>query len=295
MLFTILVLLAILLVLRHSWGPAMHVWAGMETIKRLQSTQAPNRDQRTVLDHPDPFLYGMIAPDLINFKGFGGLRNHCHNWNMRDRMLPFLTTPDRRAFYLGYLCHLAADVSSHNYFVPYHRVAELPPRLLGHAFWENRADVQIEDRYWQILEDLRRTETFRAFDEIIDQAVEVKAFSLRSNRLIFHTLLLGQSRPVLRKARGILKQRSPVLTVNEGLLAFLKEKVVADLARLLAGSDWPAIVSMDPTGRIPLRAARALRRQLLAQYPSRDEALPVAKRLARDCFWPPAALGGPGA
>ncbi len=268
------------------WGPALHVWAGQKTISRLGKRKRLNTDERTVLEHPEPFLYGNIAADLISFKGFGGLRNHCHNWNMRERMLPFVTEDAERAFCLGYLCHLAADISSHNHFVPYHRVAELPPRVLGHAFWEDKADALLSERYWRTIDELRRNERFRVFDKIIDSAVEVKAFSLRSNRLIFRTIVLGQSRTVVRRARGLLKRRAPVLVVHQELLDVLKEVLVRDLTQLLRGGNWPSLVSQDPSGRIALRAAGALRRQLLNQYATRDAALPVAKRLARDCFWP---------
>jgi len=290
----LLVLAAATVLLLFSWGPAIHVWAGSQTVKRLQRKKHLNAQEKAVLRHPEEFLYGTIAADIISFKKFGGFKNHCHNWNMRERMKPLLSTPRRRAFGLGYLCHLAADIGSHNHFVPYHRVAQLPPRVLGHAFWESRADSLCEEKYWTIIEKLRRKEKFREFDEIIDEAVEIKALSLRSNRLIFHTVVLGAGRPVWRKARGLLKKKtkkksSPqIFVISKELLHILKVRMLHDMRIVLAGTDWADLTSQDPSGRVALKAARALRRQLLSQYETREAALPVARRLAKDCFWPPA-------
>ena len=278
-----------------SWGPAVHVWAGTQTLNRLKRKKQLRPEEKLVLKYSEEFLYGTIAADIISFKKFGGFKNHCHNWNMRERMNPLLSTPRRRAFGLGYLCHLAADIGSHNHFVPYHRVAELPPRLLGHAFWESRADSLCEEKYWTIIETLRRREDFQEFDEIIDEAVQIKALSLRSNRLIFHTVVLGAGRPMWRKARGLLKKKKKkkkknppqIFVISKELLHLLKTRMLHDMRIVLGGTDWAALTSQDPSGRVALKAARALRRQLLSQYETREAALPVARRLAKDCFWPP--------
>jgi hypothetical protein len=288
MLFVLLLLLSFLLLAAGaSWGPPTHIWSAIQTIKRLQRKRRVSAIEHGILQHPDAFCYGTIAADIISFKNFGGLKNHCHNWNMRDRMAPLLTTPETKAFGMGYLCHLAADVSSHNHFIPYHVVAELPPRLRGHVYWESKADALVGEKYFEKLDSVRRNEAFRAFDEIIDEAVAVKALSLRSNRLIFHAVVLGQSQPVWRMARELLGRRPQALQVHRDLLEILKLRILHAMTRVIDGRDWATIMIHDPSGRVALRAARALRRQLLDQYARREVALPVARRLARDCFWPP--------
>ncbi len=280
-------LLGFLIFICLGWGPGTHLWGALQVIEHCRNEKNKSKGAGLILQHTDPFLYGAIAADLISFKRFGGLKNHCHNWNMKERMAPLLRSPEAEAFALGYLCHLAADIGSHNFFVPYHRLVDLPPPVLGHAYWESRADATLEEHHWELIEDLRQRESFRAFDEIIDRAVEIKALSISSNRLIFRTLVLAQGSPAWRKARRMLQKRPNRRELNTELLQILKRKMILDMLSVVHDKNWRTLLAQDPLGRIPLRAARVLRRQLLVQYGNREAALPVARRLARDCFWPP--------
>lgn len=277
----------VIVCLTAAWGPGMHIWAAMQLISELQRKKRHGPSARVILDHVDPFLYGTIAADIINFKRFGGFQHHCHNWNMRARMAPYLTTDEQRAFALGYLCHLAADVGSHNHFVPYHRLAELTPRLMGHAFLESAADVMVGAGTWRVVEDIRRQRHLHALDEIIDKAVAVKALSLNSNRWIFRTLVLGQSGLFWRQARDMVKRRPAMVAIDKDLFRLLKRKILHDMRLVLDEVEHPELTAQDPSGAAPLRAARALRRQILGRYPSRQYALPIARKIARECFWLP--------
>ena len=67
------------------------------------------RDVAKLLDEErDAYLYGNLAADIINFKGFGGAYSHCHRWQIIDDMRGIAKTPREEAFILGYLSHLAA-------------------------------------------------------------------------------------------------------------------------------------------------------------------------------------------
>jgi hypothetical protein len=128
-----------------------------------------------VLAHPLPFLYGNIAADIINFKSYGGVKNHCHNWNIQERLESLAQSDGARAFILGYLCHLAADIVAHNHFVPYHVVYNFPPRLLGHAYWEAMADSKVRDVEWHQIDRLKRAKSIHAFDRLVHRAVRWRA------------------------------------------------------------------------------------------------------------------------
>ena len=97
------ILAALLVLVARFWGPGFHIWAGNRTLERLREKRRHLPSEDLILRHPEPFLYGTVAADLISFKRFGGRRNSCHNWNMAERLAPFLTTPATRAFGLGYL------------------------------------------------------------------------------------------------------------------------------------------------------------------------------------------------
>ncbi len=273
------------MVLLSPWGPGLHIWAGNETVERLRRKRRHLPTEEVILSHPEPFLYGTVAADLISFKRYGGFKHSCHNWNMAERLAPFLSTPPTRAFGLGYLCHLAADVTSHNIFVPFERVAELTPPFMGHAFLESLADAHMPESCWRTLEDLRHRSHFARYDDIIDKVVGVKALSLKSNRWIFRRIVLAACRPLWRRAHGLWRHGQSLVEIDRNLLHILKQQVLEDIDSVITGKDWNILTAQDPSGAKALHEARVLRRLLLDKYPSRDSALPEARRVARDRFW----------
>src|SRR5262245_37826704 len=92
------------------WGPGIHIQLTRKVLSQIRASLHQTPEHKLVLDHPDAFFYGNIAADLINFKNYGGMKNHCHNWNIQERLSLLAETSLERAFVLGYLCHLAADV-----------------------------------------------------------------------------------------------------------------------------------------------------------------------------------------
>ncbi len=279
------ILAVVLVLLARFWGPGFHIWAGDRTLERLREKRRHLPSEDLILRHPEPFLYGTVAADLISFKRFGGRRNSCHNWNMAERLAPFLTTPATRAFGLGYLCHLAADVTSHNIFVPYERVAELTPAFMGHAFLESLADAHMPERSWEKLEELRRHMRLAHYDAIVDEAVGIKVLPLRGNRWIFRRLVLAACRPMWRRAHGFWRHGQRLVELDLTLLHILRNQVLEDIDSVISGRDYDILTMQDPSGFKALRDARLLRRRILELYPSRDRALPEARRVARERFW----------
>ena len=279
------ILAAVLVLMARFWGPGLHIWAGDRTLERLREKRRHLPAENLILRHPEPFLYGTVAADLISFKRFGGRRNSCHNWNMAERLAPFLTTPATRAFGLGYLCHLAADVTSHNIFVPYERVAELTPPFMGHAFLESLADAHISERCWERLKELRHRTNFARYDAIVDEAVGIKVLPLGGNRWIFTRLVLAAYRPMWRRAHGFWRHGQHLVELDLTLLHILRNQILEDMDSVISGRDYAILTTQDPSGLKALRDARLIRRRILEQYPPRDRALPEARRVARERFW----------
>ncbi|MGQ9590639.1 MAG: zinc dependent phospholipase C family protein [Planctomycetota bacterium] len=279
-----LLALAALALAAPAWGPGTHIQLTRLVLGRLRSRRGLNSAQALVLEHPQAFLYGNVAADLINFKGYGGFRNHCHNWSIQERLEEVAEDEGARAFILGYLCHLAADVVAHNHFVPYHLVANFPPKILGHLYWEALADAQVTEEEWHAVDGIKRSRQFHVFDSMVHRAVRRKVLSLRSNRWIFNNILLGSSRR---------RWRELVQSVRDGerkhrLDPTFHEACRQASLRLALSVFHPRRLALlkvfDPRGKGALQGAARLRRELLRDFGVRSRARDVASALAHAAY-----------
>src|SRR5262245_46389458 len=132
MLAPLLLLALVLVVGGASWGPGSHLAFALRVL-RARRKLAPDV-ARLLRDERAAYLYGNIAADIINFKGYGGHYNHCHRWTIVQHMRARATSAAEEAFALGYLSHLAADTIAHNHFVPYHLARYARSKGLGHLY-----------------------------------------------------------------------------------------------------------------------------------------------------------------
>src|SRR5262245_20516553 len=132
----VLVALA-LLVAVSSWGPGNHLEFALRVLRARR--KLPDDVARLLRTERAAYLYGNIAADIINFKGYGGHYNHCHRWTIVREMRARARSAAEEAFALGYLAHLAADTIAHNHFVPYHLARYARSKGLGQPYWERRA------------------------------------------------------------------------------------------------------------------------------------------------------------
>jgi hypothetical protein len=276
--------IAVLGALLPGWGPGVHIQLTLQLLERLRRRKRLRHSQQLVLENRDAFLYGNIAADIINFKKYGGVKNHCHNWNIHERLAAHAARDDAKAFVLGYLCHLAADLVAHNHFVPYSLVANLPPRLLGHGYWEAMADANVSDREWHTVDRLKARKRMHAFDVLVHHAVPHRVLGLRSNRWIFNNILLISCR---RSWRQFIRQHSLQALRHPLDADFLARSMEHSLANMLAVfyvRRFALLKTQDPTGRSALRGAFHLRRELVRDFGSRKRAAAVASSLARQAF-----------
>ncbi len=264
-----------------SWGPGTHIYLSSLLLKRMKRRLPPTQVQ-LLEGHRESFLYGSIAADIINFKNYGGMKNHCHNWNIKERLEVLLTVEEERAFLQGYLCHLAADIVAHNHYVPFHLVYGLPPKMLGHTYWEARADGVVTEEHWHIIDGLRNHRLLRENDRIINQAVPKKALSLSSNKWIFNNILLARSKKSWRAIMEQMRSQKPRGEIHQRFLSECHRRCLENMFSVFDAAGLEELRAQDPSGRETLREARKLRRQLIEKHGTRaagsDEAKAIAKR-----------------
>ena len=279
----VILLLIGLWILAPSWGPGTHIQFARWLMER-DADQLPSEARRLIEAHPSHFLYGNIAADIIHIKKYGGLKNHCHNWNIRERLAEHADTDEEQAFVLGYLCHLAADVVAHNHFVPYQVVHGLPPRLLGHVYWEARADGRVADRHWEVIDGLRLDRSLHEDDEMIIRAVPKRAFSHTTNKLIFNNILLARSRRSWRSIMDQMKARNPRGTLHR---EYLRRCYEACRRHLIATFHEDALAELrqyDPNGHEALAGSQRLRRELIEEHGNRAEAAEASRHVAERLY-----------
>jgi hypothetical protein len=268
-----------------SWGPGIHIQLTRRALDQIRRRRDQNEDHRIVLAHPDAFLYGNIAADLINFKKYGGMKNHCHNWSIRERLQELARTDLERAFILGYVCHLAADVIAHNHFIPYHRVRGIPPLILGHAYWEALADATVSDEDWDIVAALRRNKALHRNDHLIWEAVRWRALGSRSNKWIFNNILLLNLRRSWRDLIRLALRRRGNHSLDTEFFRHCWNRCLRNMLDIFDGDRLAVLKLRDPTGRVALRGARLLRRDLILKHGNIQEARAASRRLARVAYW----------
>jgi hypothetical protein len=233
--------------------------------------------RRLIQAHAPHFLYGNIAADIINFKKYGGLKEHCHNWNMKERLGEHADTDQEQAFLLGYLCHLAADVVAHNHFVPYQLVHGLPPRLLGHVYWEARADGRVPEAHWETIDELRLDRSLHENDRLVAGAVPKRMLSLTTNKAIFNNVLLARSRRSWRGIMDQMKTLSPRGHLDREFLAACVEACWRNMHAVFRDETLGELRDRDPNGHAALAGSLRVRRELIEEHGSRSAAAEASR------------------
>ncbi len=267
------------------WGSGIHIHITGRVLEQIRRRREHRPEHELVLAHPSAFYYGNIAADIINFKNYGGVKNHCHNWNIQERLWSRAESDLERAFVLGYLCHLACDVVAHNQFIPYHRVRGLPPAILGHAYWEALADATVTDEEWEIVSQLRHDKSLHTNDRLVWEAVRWRALPTRYNKWIFNNILLLNLRRSWRDFVRLARGRARRFPLDSEFFRHCITRCTHDVLNVFDADRLAVLKLRDPTGRAALRHARLLRRELILKHGRGAEARTVSRRLARESYW----------
>ncbi|MBI1851138.1 MAG: zinc dependent phospholipase C family protein [Planctomycetes bacterium] len=239
-----------------AWGPATHTFFSTLTLEG--SLGVPAAVLALLRRRRAAFLYGAIAPDEIVAKGLCDERFHCHRWDVGFRLLDESRTETQRAFSLGYLTHLAADVIAHNGYVPTRLRQSDTTLQLGHTYWEVRADRLLDPSYLAIITQVRKQDQSRN-QALMERIVLETIFSHRTNRRIcdgMYRISSGKSwSRVWRLIDRYSRYELPASEVRE----FHRQSLIG-VRDVLVNGRRAAIVERDPIGESALRRAARERR-----------------------------------
>ncbi len=242
-----------------AWGPITHLAHGSAVLENLNIVTAALQD--LLSRHPVEYLYGCIGADLTQAKKYTrAMAAHCHSWDAGWQVWEIAATDAERAFAYGYLSHLAADVYSHNHYVPTQLVVSYPTRTLRHVYWEARFDSLQDAALRELAQDLRRRR-FSECDALVERAIERTLFSFRTNRRIFQSVLAWQGFEQWHRVMLAVDARSRFLLPPEVVPVYNRLCLDSIVSVLREGRDSPSQAG-DPTGRQALAEAMKLRRTL---------------------------------
>jgi hypothetical protein len=191
---------------------------------------------------------------------------NCHRWRIGQKVLQAARTNNERACAYGYLCHLAADVVAHNYYVPYKIMRSFDTVTMKHAYWEMRFETFVAKDIWETAQNVCRADQL-ANDALLRGVLTNTIFSFGTNKHIFNSIMLVSRlekwqqvmRTLSNNSRYQLAEsdRDDYLTLTEeAVYGFLQHPQDAEI--LLA----------DPTGERALAMAEAVRKNLRLLYRS---------------------------
>ena len=158
------------------------------------------------------------------------------------------------------MTHLAADILSHNHFVPIHTLISFRARTSGHAYWEARMDGLQQIRYWrrarQVLEF-----TYEDCDELVEQTIEHTLLSFKANKKIFDSLM-GISKLEQWQLLVNTVNRSSRYSLSRTTMDRYNHACVHAVMDLLVHKKRSFTQELDATGSEMLKQSIRLRRQL---------------------------------
>ena len=242
-----------------AWGPISHLVHGSQITQDLSTL--PAALQELLSAHRLAYLYGCIGADITQGRRYiRDLYNHCHHWGVAFKLVGAARSDEERAFAYGYLSHLAADVYSHNHYVPLQLIASFPARTLGHLYWEVRFDALQDRRRWHLAKRVL-ARTYPDCDSLVEREVQRTLFSFRTDKRIFDSVMSLHQYDRWYRMMTRVSARSRY-ALPRTLVVEYNDRCVTAMADVLTRGARASCVTFDPTGREILERASRLRRQL---------------------------------
>lgn len=293
---TALALVALVPASALAWTPGTHVYLG-EAVLRAPELLPPAIAELIRAFSYD-FLYGSIAADTSIAKKYAATGRNCHAWAVGLEIYDKARDEPLRAFALGYLAHLAADVVAHNYFVPYRLTVTSSTVAIGHSYWENRFETHLGERVSRRARELILLDHSRS-DAHLDRILSPTIFSTPTNRRIFRGMVRVADSDSWQRIFQLMSEQSRWDLVDidvNGYLSRAFDFVIDVLSRL----DHSEPQALDPSGARALRMAKRVRREALVVGGARETlraaglhfgmpatTLEYARRLALPLYPPP--------
>jgi hypothetical protein len=277
-----------------AWGPVTHLSHGAQILDDLHNL--PAGIQQLLADQRWQYLYGCVAADIIQAKRYTrSIYTHCHSWRVGWKVLHSAGSPEEKAFAYGYLSHLAADVYSHNYFVPIQLLTSFPSRMRRHIYWEARFDSHESRAHRQLLKAVLQHRSDRC-DALVERVVDRTLFSFRTNKRIFRSFVAIQRLHPWQVAVHRWTSRSRFSLVKSEFERYHR-LCVASIRDLLERGEEAMVMQHDPNGHESLSQAKEIRRKLRILRRRRVPIEGLRSRIlaaiteARDAGEPPAFSG----
>ena len=242
-----------------AWTPGTHVFLGDAVLRSL--SLLPDGIADLLRAFPHQFLYGSIAADTSIAKKYAPAGRHCHSWTVGFEIHEAARDEPLRSFALGYLSHLAADVVAHNYFVPRQLAITSATSSIGHSYWESRFETHLGDPTSVRATDLIRQDHGRA-DALLDRILAPTIFSTPTNRRIFRGMVHAADAESWQRVFQLLREHSR-WDLTDGEVAVYLARSFDYVVDVLKRADRAEPCTLDPSGEMPLRRAKQVRRETL--------------------------------
>jgi hypothetical protein len=209
--------------------------------------------------YPTDFLYGSIAADTSIAKKYAEVGRHCHSWRVGLEIHDEAEPPSLRAFGLGYLAHLAADVVAHNFFVPRQLAVTSSTTALGHSYWESRIDTHLGDPWPRRARELLSVDHSTA-DHHLDRILSPTLFGTQTNRRIFRGMVYVTDSESWQRIFQLVSEKSR-WDLSDAEVGRYLARSFDYLVDVFNRWDQSDAFRFDPSGDAPLRDAKKVRRQ----------------------------------
>ena len=241
-----------------AWTPGTHVVLGERVLGSLHLLAPAAAD--LLRAYPYDFLYGSIAADTTMAKKYAPVDRHCHAWHVGHEVYELAPSDALRAFGLGYLAHLAADVVAHNHYVPRQLVVTSSTRAMGHTYWESRVETVLGDEVPRAARELIRMD-HRPADAHLERILSPTIFSVRTNRRLFRGMVkLSDSRPFQVGMQFAVDQSR--WDLQEALISQHLDRAEHYIRRAV-NEIGGALVAIDPNGEHAINRSKSVRRDAL--------------------------------
>lgn len=239
-----------------AWTPGTHVFLGDAVLRNL--ALLPGDIANLLAAFPADFLYGSIAADTSIAKKYAEVGRHCHSWKIGLEIHDEATDARLRAFALGYMSHLAADVVAHNFYVPRQLAVTSSTTALGHSYWESRIDTHIGELWPRRARELL-SEDNSSSDHHLDRILSPTLFGTPTNRRIFRGMVYVTDTDSWQRIFQLVEENSR-WDLSDGDVGRYLTRSFDYIIDLLQVWDSSEPFRFDPSGDEPLRSAKRVRR-----------------------------------
>ncbi|GAC1685215.1 MAG: zinc dependent phospholipase C family protein [Gemmatimonadaceae bacterium] len=251
-----LALIALVPTPAYAWTPGTHIFLGEAVLRAVAALPRPVAE--LLATFPYDFLYGSIAADTSIAKKYAPIGRHCHSWRVGLEIRDAAGEDPLRAFALGYLAHLAADVVAHNHFVPTQLAITSTTSAVGHSYWESRFETHLGEGSALRARDVIMLDHSRS-DEHLDRILSPTIFSTQTNRRIFRGMVYVADSDSWQRIFQVVRENSRWDLPDADVSTYL-ERSYDYMMDLLSRVDGAEAYAYDPSGDERLRLAKRVRR-----------------------------------